>query len=87
MDKIEIDIELLQEIQKEIRNLRVSNMELHSQLDAVKRLLGSIEVHLPRETTIEYMPEVLAKINKTIEKSQKKESEEKPKKKAITSKS
>jgi hypothetical protein len=73
MDKIEISIELLQEIQSEMRKLRLSNMELHGQLMAVKRCVGALEMHLPRETEVEYIPPVIAKINQEIEKTLKSE--------------
>lgn len=73
MDKVEIDVEILKEIQRELRSQRVENMELLSQLDAVKRLLGSIHFHLPKESSVEYMPSVVSTINQIIEKSQKKD--------------
>jgi hypothetical protein len=72
-DKVLIEIELLNEIMLELRNLRVTNMELHSQLMAVKRLQASIQTHLPSESSVEYVPGVLAKINKVLEKSSAKE--------------
>ena len=73
MDKIEIDIEVIQEIQKELRNNRLANMEFHNQLTAIKRLLMAIELHLPTEKEVSYVPPVMAKINEAIQKAQKKE--------------
>lgn len=71
MDKIEIPVELLQLIQKELRELRLTNMELHSQLMAVKRCLSQVEFHMPREDKVEAIPTVIAKINSEIEKHNK----------------
>lgn len=80
MDKIEISVELLQEIQRDIRKQRLTNIELFDQLMAIKRLLNAAEIHLPSEKEVEYNPPVISKINEAIQKSQKKlETEEKKK--------
>jgi hypothetical protein len=85
-DKVEIDFETLNEISREIRSLRVMNMELHSQLAAVQRLLVSINSHMPSEGAVEYVPGVLAKISKLIEKDEKKKTKEKIEKQALNNK-
>lgn len=86
MDKIEIPVELLREIQKELRNQRLTNIELHSQLDAVKRILNQVDMHLPRENKVEDMPPVIAAINQTIEKHLKKDQVEDKSTKTVTTK-
>lgn len=72
METIEISIELLQEIQSELRKQRVTNMELYGQLSTIRRLLQAAEIHLPSEKEVEYVPSVISKINEAIQKSQKK---------------
>jgi hypothetical protein len=86
MDKIEIPVELLREIQKELRNQRLTNIELHSQLDSVKRILNQVDMHLPRENKVEEMPPIFAAINQVIEKHLKKDQVEDKSTKTVTTK-
>lgn len=76
MEKIEISIELLQEIQEDLRTQRIQNMELHSQLDSVRRCLNQAEFHMPKRSDVDGMPGSISKINSVIEKALKKEKEQ-----------
>jgi hypothetical protein len=76
-DKIELEIETVKLVQQEMRELRIINMELRSQLDSVGRIVSSLQMHMPTESSVEYVPTSLALINKAIEMAGKKE--EKPK--------